>query len=114
MAGLYGIIRITTLLEKIGNIEDGSIEVGCDGKSALEQALTKDKKEVTCKQSHFDMISSIHDLTEMSKTSYKPRHIKGHQDDDSGAELDRYAHLNIECDLRAKGYLDDIIVGYKK
>ena len=114
LAGLYGILRISTLLEKIGNIEKGSIEVGCDGKSALEQALSKDKSEVTSNQSHFDIISSIHDIKENSKITYIPVHIKGHQDDDSEAELDRYAHLNIECDLRAKGYLEEIRTGYKK
>ena len=114
LAGLYGILRISILLEKIGNIENGSIEVGCDGKSALEQALTKDKDEVSCNQSHFDIISSIHDIREKSKITYIPKHIKGHQDDDSEAELDKYAHLNIECDLRAKGYLEDIRIGYKK
>ena len=49
LARLYGIIQISTLLEKTGNIENGSIEVGCDEKSALEQALTKNRLEVTCK-----------------------------------------------------------------
>ena len=42
------------------------------------------------------------------------RHIKGHQDEVEGAELDRWALLNVECDLRAKTYLTQIIDGYKR
>lgn len=33
-------------------------------------------------------------MTDYSNVLYLPRHIKGHQDDNSGAELDRYDHTS--------------------
>lgn len=43
---------------------------------------------------------------------FSTRHTKGHQNDDVG--LDKWTHLNIECDYRAKCYLMDIITGYRQ
>ena len=37
-------------------------------------------------------------------TTWNYRHVAGHQEDVAGAALDRWAVLNIECDVRAKGY----------
>ena len=73
-----------------------------------------DTEEISSKQAHFDIISGIHGLTEESNIQYLTRHIKGYQDDISEADLDRWALLNIECDLRAKQFMSDIITGYRK
>ncbi len=37
-------------------------------------------------------------------TAWAHRYIAGHQEDVAGAELDSWALLNIECNVRAKGY----------
>ena len=53
-------------------------------------------------------------MTAKSKLRFSTRHIKGHQDDIEKADLDKWALLNIECDLRAKEYWKDIFAGYRK
>ena len=114
LGGLYGIVSAVKILEDIGGIKSGEIEIGCDGMSALNRAFWVEKEEISSKQAHFDIISGIHGLTEESNIQYLTRHIKGHQDDRSEADLDRWALLNIECDLRAKHFMSDIITGYRK
>ena len=112
LAGLYGIGKAVSLLEDIGHIESGKIEVGYDGLSALRRCFNVGSDEISSRQAHFDILSGMHGYLLESNLEWVPRHIKGHQDDISEAELDRWAHLNIECDLRAKDYLTEILDGY--
>ena len=114
LAGLYGIVRMTRLLMDIGGLNKAGIEIGCDGLSALERSFDLDFRKVSSKQAHFDLISGIHGMMRDSGITCHTRHIKGHQDEVKGAILDRWAVLNVECDLRAKTYLHEIISGYKR
>ena len=81
LAGLYGTTVMTTTICNINNITEGSIEVGCDGLSALKQALAHDDDVDPTKQ-HFDVISAIRQLKASSPIKWTTRHILGHQDDD--------------------------------
>ena len=109
MAGLYGIGKEINILEDIGKIEVGKIEVGCDGLSALNKCFNAGHDEISPRQSHFDILSGMHGFLIESNIKWVLRHIKGYQDDVADTDLDRWACLNIECDLRAKIYLKDIV-----
>ena len=102
MGGRYGIVTSVKILEEIRYIQSGVIEIGCNGMSVLNRSFLVDKDKISSKQVHFNMISCIHGLTEKSKVHYNTRHIKEHPDDIAEADLDRWALLNIERDIRAK------------
>lgn len=112
LAGLYGIGKTISMLEVIGNIERRKIEVGCDGLSALNRCFKSGHDEISSRQAHFDILSGLHGILSDSNLEWVPRHVKGHQDDVAEADLDRWAHLNIECDLREKMFLKDTIDRY--
>ena len=112
LSGLYGISKAVSFLEDIGKIERGKIEVGCDGLSALRRCFNVGSDEISSRQAHFDILSGMHGYLLESNLEWVPRHIKGRQDSIAEGDLDRWAHLNIECDLRAKIYLTDILDGY--
>ena len=114
LGGLYGIVTAVDILVEISKLKEGGIEIGCDGMSALNRAFWVDKDDISSKQAHYDMISGIQGMTNDSKIQYSTRHIKGHQDDIAEADLDKWAILNIECDLRAKEFWKEIKVGYRK
>ena len=104
IAGLYGVTLIIEMITKVWGLPSGSVIVGCDGKSALKQAMSLDNV-LTCKQAHFDLLSGIQGYVRESKIKYVPHHIKGHQDKDTRwEELDRYALLNVETDFYAKDF----------
>ena len=80
--------------------------------STLRRCFNVGSDEISSRQAHFDILSGMNGYLLESNLEWVPRHIKGHQDDIAEAELDRWAHLNIECDLRAKDYLTEILDGY--
>jgi hypothetical protein len=51
---------------------------------------------------HFDLITATRAMLQQCPVTWIPHHVKGHQDDDHTATLDRWALLNIEMDTRAK------------
>ena len=114
LAGLYGIMVATRAFERMGEMESGGLEIGCDGQSALWRAFGVEKEDISARQAHYDIISGIHGITVISNLKITTRHIKGHQDDMSEANLDKWAILNIECDLRAKDFMTAIIKGYRR
>ena len=65
--------------------------------------------DISCTQPHFDLLSGIHGMKEESNIKWTSRHIKGHQDNDEYADLDKWALLNIECDIRAKQFWTDTV-----
>ena len=105
LAGMYGITIDIRTLEDIGGADDtgqGSIRIGCDSISALRSVFWVGKEEISSKQSHFNLLSSIHGIIADLKLRIDTRHIIGHQDDVVEADLDRWTLLNIECHYRAK------------
>ena len=60
LAGLYGICKVIYILEELGRIDGGKIEVGCDGLSALNRCFKASHDDISSRQSHFDILSGIH------------------------------------------------------
>jgi hypothetical protein len=85
-------------------IDQGAIEVGCDGITALERGFDEAKNPSISAVSaqHFDMILTIRNIRARCPIRWKHRHVKGHQDDNRSTFLDRWALLNIDMDLAAK------------
>jgi thiamine phosphate synthase YjbQ (UPF0047 family) len=103
LTGLYAILAITHQLCKYYNVEEGYIEIGCNGQSALQTALEHEpflSKDLP----DYDLIGAIYSLRKSSRISWSFKHVKGHQDDHS-TELDTWAQRNIQMDIGAKAHL---------
>jgi hypothetical protein len=104
LTGIYAILLMVSKLCHYYNINQGTIELGCDGKSALEKALSYNT--INIEDSNFDLLSAICKLRSSSPITWTLRHIKGHQDDSKPMpDLDRWARLNVEMDTRAKTHI---------
>ena len=101
LAGLYAIIIMIESVCEVFEIKKGVVEIGCDGISALKQGIV-DSDVTNPHQPQFDLIAAIRSALRRVPIVWKPRHVKGHQDDDESAVLDRWALINIEMDLKAK------------
>jgi hypothetical protein len=86
LAGLFGIVMLDNLLSKWAGILSGTIEVGCDGLSALNKAF--DMWPLNPDDPHFDMLNSLRAMIAESPITWTTRHVDGHQDDDINATLD--------------------------
>jgi len=84
-------------------IEEGSVEIGCDGLSALQTAFEQGTA-LSTDIPDYDIVGAIYKLRKTSKVSWRHRHVKGHQDEPS-EDLDTWAYLNIQMDMRAKAHL---------
>jgi len=84
-------------------IDKGSVELGCDGASALYMIFVKDPV-LTTDIPDYDLVGAIYHLRKISKLSWCHRHVKGHQEDMTD-ELDDWAKRNILMDSRAKAHL---------
>jgi hypothetical protein len=109
LAGLYALVFvITSILEwKYGtDAKDfvGTINIGCDGLSALEQCFDEDKY-FTSRKPDFDLVIAVRRrLAEFPGLMWCANHIEGHQDDDNDAVLDEWAQQNVDMDTLAKAY----------
>jgi hypothetical protein len=100
LSGLYCTGVIHALCE-FYKIDQGTIEVGCDGITSLERGFDETQYPSNAAQ-HFDLILAIRNIRASCPIHWKHRHVKGHQDDSSSVFLDRWALLNIDMDLAAK------------
>jgi hypothetical protein len=106
LAGLYCILLGAKKLCEFFNITQGSIELGCNGQSALDKAFNY-VSIIKIEDSNYDLLFAIRNLWAYSPLTWKFRHVKGHQDDHSPHEkLDRWAKLNVEMDKRAKQHME--------
>jgi hypothetical protein len=103
LTGLYVILSITNQLCDYYGITEGSIEIGCDGLSALQTSFDHEPY-LTSDVSNYDMIGAIYHMRKISKVTWTYRHVKGHQDD-NGLDLDVWAQQNVTMDARAKQHL---------
>jgi hypothetical protein len=85
------------------NITEGSIEIGCDGLSALDSAFEKGDQLFHDIPS-YDLVSAILHLRQRSTLTWNYRHVRGHQDEGS-RYLDVWATRNIQMDVLAKQHL---------
>jgi hypothetical protein len=101
VSGLFGIATMIREICAFYNILDGTVQIGCDGLSALIQCTDPDYV-VKPTSPQFDLITATRAMLQQCPVTWIPHHVKGHQDDDLTARLDRWALLNIEMDTRAK------------
>ncbi len=85
------------------NFQDGQVEIGCDGLSAL-QTVFEHGTALTTDIPDYDLVGAILHLRKTSKVAWLHRHVKGHQDDTSD-DLDIWAQRNVQMDLKAKQHL---------
>ena len=81
-----------------------SINIGCDGASALWSSFQKQRHQVSSSNRAFDIISRIIALREKLKIKVITHHIKGHQENRSN-QLTFMEMANVEMDLRAKEFI---------
>jgi hypothetical protein len=101
VSGLFGIVTMIREICAFYNIIAGTVHIGCDGLSALNQCTDPDHV-VKPTSPQFDLITATRAMLQQCPVTWIPHHVKGHQDDDQTALLDRWALLNIEMDTSAK------------
>ena len=104
LASLFGWVVVVNILTKIGKVKDREVEISCDNLSTLNRSFWDRVEDKSPSQPYFDILSGLHDIKQNMDTTWKYRHIAGHQEDVVGAMIEYYALLNIDCDIRAKGY----------
>jgi hypothetical protein len=101
LSGIYGAVVMVHLLCKIHNIQQGKVQVGCDGLSVLRRALDQ-SGDVNPSMQHFDIIAAIRHWKNKSPVSWSSQHVLVHQDNNPWNMLDRNAFYNCEMDQLAK------------
>jgi len=96
LTGLYCIMTILTKFFLFYSIEGGTIELGCNGLSALDTAFDKGDQLFQDIPS-YDLAAAILRLQRESLLTWVHRHVKGHQDEGK-APLDTWATCNILMD----------------
>ena len=105
LIGLAGIITHVATLCDEHNIPNPSIEIACDGLSALENISQGIKAKSKTKQKHYDIIAYAKEMMSKSKVKWTFRHVYGHRDDIT-SELTIWEQLNVMADSLAKEYWD--------
>jgi hypothetical protein len=100
LAGIYAITVMHWAVCEYFTLEQGQIELACDGKSALHQAQWSEDF-INTQYPHYDMILAIRSIRQRTNWNWSWRHVKGHQDD-TGAVLDFWAQANVQMDSMAK------------
>jgi hypothetical protein len=67
---------------------NGTVEIGCDGDSALHDC-TEEWKRTDANKDHFDLVSTTREVMAKCPVTWKHTYIAGHQDDKQNAVLDR-------------------------
>ena len=102
LAGLVGAVGHIHQLCQQYNIQDGHIEIACDGQEAYKIATRYEWKHTT-KIGHFDLSSCLHQMLRKSTLQWNFRHVSGHQDAVKAVEdLDIWEQLNMVADMYAK------------
>ena len=85
-----------------------SVQIACDGQSALFKALTANRQSFTSRHKSFDIISQITVLQEQINGTLVPVHVYGHQDE-LNKKLSNLETLNIRMDSMAKEILQKVL-----
>jgi hypothetical protein len=90
---------------KYFKITEGSIELGCNGLSALTQAFMQyAPHSVDCPS--YDLIMAIQNLRHKTGISLTHKYVAGHQDDHKEwSRLTRVAQVNVQADILVKQHL---------
>ena len=99
---LTGFLLLQTIC-RYRRVQSGTIQVGCDGQSALHKSTQHDW-DIRTSDKHHDILSCAHQIRDTLPLLLKPIWVKGHADD-SGipyCRMDRLTQLNVDCDKGAK------------
>jgi hypothetical protein len=109
VSGLLSILTMVDQFVKFFNIDQGSLEVACDGESALNQIFSY-VPITNINEPCFDLLFIDRQLWQNSPLKWITRHVKGHQDANSPEQaLDIYSKLNIEMDATAKSFMSSVL-----
>ena len=86
--GLYALATMVHVLCEHHHIDQGSVEIACDGLSALNQCAKLDANPQP-KAPHFDIIAATRAVMNRCPIKWTFRHIYGHQDKVKYNVLDR-------------------------
>jgi hypothetical protein len=100
LAGLHAAIYHTNLLCHHHKVNQGTVILACDGKSAIE-AIQYYEEEASPNVPHFDLIASCRDLLRKSPIQWKFKHVYGHQNTDT---TDTFEQLNQAMDSACKAH----------
>jgi hypothetical protein len=103
LTGLYSILLHASHKCDKHRIQEGSLEVACDGLSALQAAFA-DTHSFSTDKPNFDQLGAIYTIHRKLPITTLPRHVKGHQDQHK-TTLDRWEALNVEMDAMAKDHI---------
>ena len=107
LGGVMGIVVTLAMICRIHSITSGSLQLGLDGKSALDAVFALEDPH--SEDPSADIIIDIRRKIKALPITVTGKHIKGHQDDDlSYSQLDRWGQLNVDMDTRAKDLLRKI------
>ena len=99
LCGILANMVMTECVAKVHGITEGTVTIGCDNESALWVSFGN--YDVKAGDSSFDIIRVIRNYVDNSPITWKPLHVKGHQDDNPEATLDAWAKANIRADSLA-------------
>jgi hypothetical protein len=106
LGGILAIVIVTEAIATFHDINEGTIEIGCDCQSGLIAVF--EHVYDTPKQPHHDVIHEIQRKLADSRLTWKFRHVDGHQDKHISYHLfEVWGQLNVEMDSLAKIYWND-------
>ncbi len=106
LSGNLAVVIMVKNLCTYHNIVEGSVELACNGFSALNKAFSY-VSILQIEDPNYDLIAAIKHWWLYSLLLWKIRHVKGHQDDHVEVQqLDRWSQLNVEMDLLAKVHIN--------
>ena len=102
LCGLVGAVKHIRNICKKYDIQQGLVEIVCDGLEAYKIASRYELKHTT-NMGHFDISTCLHELLKQNTLTWSFRHVKGHQDDMTNiANIDIWGQLNMVADVYAK------------
>ena len=105
LGGLLALLTVLACIEKARPPDTSyTVQICCDGESALHKAITTPKYKMSVSLKSFDILCQIADIKERLKGQLIPKHVKGHADD-LYRELTREEELNCRMDEAAKAAL---------
>ena len=99
LAGLLILMTTINYLCALHRIRQGRVTIACDNQSALKSAFNH--QHVNMKSKSRDILQAIYFQRKLNKIKWKPKHVRGHQDEQKD-ELDEWETANVACDQLAE------------
>jgi hypothetical protein len=94
-AGMFSIIIFVDLIVEYYEIQEGSIEVACDGIEAL-RAISRESRTPKSGSNSFDIVTAARKHLSQSTLRWTFRNVRGHQEKPRD-EFDIWERLNDDC-----------------